>query len=65
MGILKSNYLILLQTNYYISLFVEDLEQLKRYRENNERKSREVVQIWEDSISSNIHNLGKESKHTI
>lgn len=65
MGILKSNYLILLQTNYYISLFVEDLEQLKRYRENNERKSREVVQIWEDSISSNIYNLGKESKHTI
>ncbi|XP_018569432.1 ER membrane protein complex subunit 2-like [Anoplophora glabripennis] len=41
-----------------------DLEQLKRYRETNERKSREVVQIWDDSISSNIYNLGKE-KHIV
>ncbi|KAJ8942242.1 hypothetical protein NQ318_003089 [Aromia moschata] len=41
-----------------------DLEQLKRYRDNNDRKSRETVQIWEESLSSNIENLGKE-KHIV
>ncbi|KAJ8959271.1 hypothetical protein NQ314_006299 [Rhamnusium bicolor] len=44
--------------------FTRDLEQLKRYRENNDRKSREIVKIWEDSISSNIDSLGKE-KHIV
>ncbi|KAJ8922002.1 hypothetical protein NQ315_008640 [Exocentrus adspersus] len=44
--------------------FKKDLEQLKRYRENNDRKSREVVQLWENSISVNIENLGKE-KHIV
>ncbi|KAJ8974647.1 hypothetical protein NQ317_019883 [Molorchus minor] len=42
----------------------KDLEQLKRYRDNNDRRSREVVQIWEDTISSSIENLGKE-KHIV
>ncbi|KAG5887579.1 hypothetical protein JTB14_009987 [Gonioctena quinquepunctata] len=41
-----------------------DLEQLKRHRENNSRGSREVIQIWSNSISSNIENLGKE-KHIV
>ncbi|CAH1958243.1 unnamed protein product [Acanthoscelides obtectus] len=36
------------------------LERLRSIRENNERASREVVEIWESVISKNLENLGKE-----
>lgn len=38
---------------------------MKFYRDNNERKSREVVKIWEDAISHNIDGLGKESTFNV
>ncbi|VEN52134.1 unnamed protein product [Callosobruchus maculatus] len=36
------------------------LERLRLIRENNERASREVVEIWDSVISKNLENLGKE-----
>nr|CAH7759452.1 unnamed protein product [Callosobruchus chinensis] len=36
------------------------LDRLRLIRENNERASREVVEIWDSVISKNLENLGKE-----
>ncbi|CAG9854674.1 unnamed protein product [Phyllotreta striolata] len=44
--------------------FKKDLEKLKQYRENNDRNSREVVQIWIKSLQPHKDKLGKE-KHVI
>ncbi|XP_057651099.1 ER membrane protein complex subunit 2-A-like [Diorhabda carinulata] len=44
--------------------FRRDLDLLKQFRDNNDRNSREVVQIWNRSINSNIDKLGKE-KHVV
>ncbi|XP_056632288.1 ER membrane protein complex subunit 2-A-like [Diorhabda sublineata] len=44
--------------------FRRDLDLLKKFRDNNDRNSREVVQIWNRSINSNIDKLGKE-KHVV
>lgn len=47
-----------------MGIFRRDLELLKQFRDNNERNSQEVVQIWNRSINSNIDKLGKE-KHVV
>ncbi|CAG9826082.1 unnamed protein product [Diabrotica balteata] len=44
--------------------FRRDLEELKKFRDSNDRKSREVVNIWNSSIHSNVDKLGKE-KHVV
>lgn len=50
-------------TNFLI-FFSEDLETLKNLRENNERKSNEVVAIWENTIDqNNLDSLGVESMY--
>lgn len=55
------SYIIkLILYSYNFNSISGDLERLKVYRENNERKSREVVQSWETSISQNLDGLGKE-----
>ncbi|XP_060524466.1 ER membrane protein complex subunit 2-like [Cylas formicarius] len=38
----------------------KDLEQLRQWRENNDRKSREVLSIWLDRLWLNVDSLGKE-----
>ncbi|CAH1183256.1 unnamed protein product [Phaedon cochleariae] len=47
-----------------MSSLKENMEKLKLYREHNIRYSREITQVWNETISSNIDNLGKE-KHII
>lgn len=38
----------------------DDIEQLRTWRENNERKSRETLDIWLDRLWLNIDSLGNE-----
>jgi len=40
--------------------FVEAQEKLKKYREDNERKSKEVLDLWESSIKHKIKQLGND-----
>lgn len=37
-----------------------DIEQLRLWRENNDRKSREIVDIWLNGLQQKINNLGNE-----
>jgi len=40
--------------------FIEAQEKLKKYREDNERKSKEVLDLWESSIKHKIKQLGND-----
>lgn len=43
-------------------VFTEELETLRLFRENNERKSLDVVKIWESTLyHHNLDYLGIES----
>lgn len=42
-------------------LFPEARDQLRLWREENERRSLEVVDMWDNDLQSNIHKLGDES----
>lgn len=43
-------------------IFVEAQEKLKKYREDNERKSKEVLDLWESSVKHKIKQLGNDRK---
>lgn len=41
---------------------VEVRDIFRIWRENSERKSKDVVDLWESTLKSKINNLGNESK---
>jgi hypothetical protein len=41
---------------------VDAREQLKKWRDENERKSEEVVELWINFLGGNVGKLGDESK---
>jgi hypothetical protein len=41
-----------------------NLDKLRTWRENNDRKSREIVEIWIRNLALNIQKFGKESRLT-
>lgn len=43
-------------------MFPEAQEILKKFREDNERKSKEVLDLWESSIKHKIQQLGNDRK---
>lgn len=48
------------------NLILIDVRELFRvWRENNERKSKDVVDLWESTLKSKVDNLGNESKFTL
>lgn len=42
--------------------YLEAQEKLKKYREDNERKSKEVLDLWESSVKHKIKQLGNDRK---
>lgn len=45
-----------------IFIFLEAQEKLKKYREDNERKSKEVLELWDSSVKHKIKQLGNDRK---
>lgn len=45
-----------------IIIFLEAQEKLKKYREDNERKSKEVLELWDSSVKHKIKQLGNDRK---
>lgn len=43
-------------------VLAEAQEKLKKYREDNERKSKEVLDLWESSVKHKIKQLGNDRK---
>lgn len=48
-----------------IIIFLEAQEKLKKYREDNERKSKEVLELWDSSVKHKINQLGNDRKYFI
>lgn len=46
---------------FFFSL--EAQEKLKKYREDNERKSKEVLELWDSSVKHKIKQLGNDRKY--
>lgn len=44
-----------------LSFFVDDIELLRAWRENNDRRSREVLDVWLDRLWLKADSLGNES----
>lgn len=44
---------------------LEAQEKLKKYREDNERKSKEVLELWDSSVKHKINQLGNDRKYFI
>lgn len=42
---------------------LEAQEKLKKYREDNERKSREVLELWDSSVKHKIKQLGNDREY--
>lgn len=53
---------ITLLFNIYFISTLDNLEKLRTWRDNNDRKSREVIEIWLTNLVFNIAKLGKDSK---
>lgn len=53
-----------LYAHYNITIFLslEAQEKLKKYREDNERQSKEVLDLWESSVKHKIKQLGNDRK---
>lgn len=53
-----------LHTNFIneVMTFLEARDLLRVWRENSERQSRDVVDIWESILMNHIDKLGNESK---
>jgi len=47
---------------YNFFFFLEAQEKLKKYREDNERKSKEVLELWDSSVKHKIKQLGNDRK---
>lgn len=45
-----------------IFVYLEAQEKLKKYREDNERKSKEVLELWDSSVKHKIKQLGNDRK---
>lgn len=53
-------------TNMYIrflSCFLDGRDTLRQWRDDNIRCSEEVIEIWQDVLSSNTHKVGDESMY--
>lgn len=46
-----------------VSFSLEAQEKLKKYREDNERKSKEVLELWDSSVKHKIKQLGNDRKY--
>lgn len=46
--------------NLFNFCFLEAQEKLKKFREDNERKSKEVLDLWESSVKHQTKQLGND-----
>lgn len=46
-------------------IFLEAQEKLKKYREDNERKSKEVLNLWDSSVKHKVKQLGNDRKYLL
>lgn len=45
-----------------VFIHLEAQDKLKKYREDNERKSKEVLELWDSSVKHKIKQLGNDRK---
>jgi len=50
---------------FYFKPCAEVRDLFRKWREENVRKSREVVDLWESTLKQNIHKLGDEGEKGI
>lgn len=56
-------FLSLVLIFFLFEIFSEAIDLLRQWREGNERKSEEIVELWLNVVVSDVDKIGNESKY--